>query len=123
MVFEQILTIGYWMALVISSILGMIAIIIGIEIVHERPSVVQAFIVSALANIITSLGILGIIATFLPLPYAYFIISAIIWILLIKFFFPVNWQHAIIIGIVGFAIMEAFDFFGITSQLIAMIRF
>jgi hypothetical protein len=115
--FEQIFMLGYWISLLLSTILGMIAIFIGIKIVHERPSIPQVFLVSLLVNLLTSLGILGILSALLPIPYAYYLVCILIWILAIKFFFPISWQHAAMIGIVGFGISIMFDLLGITSAL------
>ncbi|MEM5785095.1 MAG: hypothetical protein QXY29_02725 [Candidatus Aenigmatarchaeota archaeon] len=120
--FEEILTLGYWTSLIILSLITMIALIIGMKIINRKPSITQSFLVSLIINILTTLGILGMFSAVFPIPYVYYIISLLVWIGLIKFFFPLHWKEAAIIGFIGFIIIFIFDFFGIYFLLSSIIK-
>lgn len=116
--FEEFLNLSYLIYLLISSLLGMVAIYIGVRIAHELTYVPRAFFVALIANLITVLGILGILMSYFPIPFAYYILSAVIWVLLIKFFYkPLNFKHAIIIGMVAFVLVEIFSILGLAALI------
>ena len=111
MVLEQFLTLGFWSHIVISSIIGAIAIYLAVKITKEVPSIIKAFLVAIVANVIAFLGIMGIVSAFLPIPYALEIVSIIIWILLVKFFFKMGLIHAIMVGVIAFVISYVISIF------------
>lgn len=117
--FEEFLNLSYLVYLLISSILGMIAIYIGVRVAHEPTYIPRAFFVALIANFITVLGILmSYLMAFFPIPFAYYILSAVIWVLLVKFFYqPLNFKHAIIIGTVAFVLVEIFSMLGLAALI------
>lgn len=115
MAFEQFLTIGFWIYIIISSIISAIAIYIGVKITKEVPDIMRAILVAVIANIVAVIGILGVVANLVPIPFAYIILSALIWILLIKFFFKMKLMNAIVVGLIAFVVTYAMSFFGITA--------
>lgn len=99
-------SISQWIMLFVSSILGAIAIYIGVKITREPPHIFHAFLVALTANILTWFGIAGLIASYLPIPYAYLFAQLIVWIILIKLFYrPLYFSHTIAIGAIAFLLM------------------
>ena len=115
MAFEELMTVGFWSYMAISSVISAIAIYVGSKLMKTNVSVVRAFVVAIAANVISYFGIMGIVAGLLPIPFAYMIASALVWILLIKFILNTNFMHAVVIGIVAFVVSYVLGLAGITT--------
>ena len=66
----------------------------------------RAFIVVLLANIINLIGVVGFLSPFIGgIPFIGIILPLLIWIILLKVFFEdMSFLHAIIVGVVFFAL-------------------
>jgi|YelNatPaOPRAMG01_1025707.scaffolds.fasta_scaffold201036_1 hypothetical protein len=96
--------------LFLSTLIGGIFLIIIVEILgkkfKEKVHVANAFLVVLIINIINILGVIGFIYPLISFaPFISTILPIIIWILLIKIFFKeMKFTHAIIVGIIGYAL-------------------
>jgi hypothetical protein len=108
----SVFDLGHLLSLLVPTALATVALILAIELVHERPHLLRAFALAFLANY----SIPFISATFdlAAIPFGFYIINALLWILLVKiFFFRVSLRHAVLIGTMGYGINLAFIFFGL----------
>lgn len=95
---------------IVSTIIGGIVLLILVEIIGKKfkegihPA--NAFLVVLIINIINLLGIIALIASFISfVPFLPVILPVLIWIILIKLFFKeMKFSHAILVGIIGWAI-------------------
>ena len=111
--------IDFLISTLISTILGTLALLVAINIVHERPNYLMAFLASGVANFLPPF-ILSFI--YLPIPNFFMILGALVWILVIKLFFGISWKHSIMIGILGYGINFALNILGVPG-LIKLIIF
>lgn len=105
---------GTWInmgiTLIASTIVGGIVLILILSTFgkawHERIPVARAFLVILAINLITQLGIVGLISGFVPGGgMALHIVSLLLWIGLIKVFFSaMRTSHAAVVGIVGYVV-------------------
>jgi hypothetical protein len=83
------------------------------KLFHEPPQLSHALLVATLANF-QNYFIPFLIYLF-PIPYAFQLVPAIFWILLIKLFYPnLDLKHVIIIGLLCFATHTLFEVYGIS---------
>lgn len=105
---------GTWInmgiTLIASTIVGGIVLILILETFgkawHEKVPVARAFLVVLVINLITQLGIVGLISGFVPGGgMALHIVNLLIWIGLIKVFFSaMRISHAAVVGIVSYIV-------------------
>lgn len=96
--------------LILSTIIGGIVILLLVEIFgkkfKEKVSPINAFLVVLIINIINMLGVTGFIMPYISfIPFLGLLLPALIWILLVKLFFSeMKITHAVMVGIIGFAL-------------------
>jgi hypothetical protein len=96
--------------LILSTIIGGIVLLIIVEIFgkkfKEKIHPANAFLVVLIINIINLLGVTALIMPMLSsIPFLAVILPVIIWVVLIKLFFKeMKFTHAILVGIVGYAL-------------------
>jgi hypothetical protein len=121
--------IGLLFNLIISTVAGGLIFMAVVKILEvklgDNVGLMRPFLVVFVINIINMLGIIGIIMPFLDaLPYVKLIIivlPALIWIMLTKVLIPdMNITHALLIGIIGYA-LSIFFFPIITVALAAAV--
>jgi len=105
---------SYWISLgvtlfvstIITGILLVVVLMMTSRQTGEQTKVANAFIVILLINAINIFGIMGLMLSFVAaVPLAGFIFPIMVWVLFIKLFFRnLDWLHAIVIGVVSFAI-------------------
>jgi len=93
--------------LIISTIVGGIVILLLLEVIGkawgEKIKPVNAFLLVIVINIVNLLGVMAFIAPYVP--FAGLLLPIIVWIVLVKVFFKeMSLLHAVITGIVGYAI-------------------
>lgn len=113
-IYDQILGISTsqdWAALginlLLSTLIGGIVIIALLAIASrafgDRIKLPNAFLMVLLINLINLFGILAFLSPLVPM--AGLILPVLVWILLTKAFFSeMSWKHALIIGIIGYAL-------------------
>jgi hypothetical protein len=95
---------------IVSTIIGGIVLLILVEIVGKKFSEevhpANAFLVALIINIINIPIIFGLISSFLSfIPFLPVILPVLIWIILIKVFFrEMEITHAILVGVIGWAL-------------------
>jgi hypothetical protein len=96
--------------LILSTIIGGIVLLIIVEIFgkkfKEKIHPANAFLVVLIINIINLLGVTALVMPMLSsIPYLAVILPVIIWVVLIKLFFKeMKFTHAILVGVVGYAL-------------------
>ncbi len=105
---------GLWINLiiylVISTAIGgaLLIAVLGVfnRIYGEMLDYKRAFLVVLVANLINIIGIAGLLSGILgAVPFVGIIIPVVIWVLLLKLFFEdMSFLHALIVGVVFFAI-------------------
>lgn len=105
------------LSLVISTVLSTLALIVAINFVREKSDYLMSFLVAFLANLSALLPSF----IYLPIPYFFFVIGILIWILLVKLFFKVSWLHSVMIGVLGYAINFALGILGVPGLIILII--
>lgn len=105
---------GFWISIITNLVIGTIVggilliVILGVfnRIYGEMLDYKRAFIVVLLANIINLVGVAGLLSSILaPIPLIGLILPILIWVLLLKLFFEdMSFLHALITGVVFFAV-------------------
>ena len=96
--------------LILSTVIGGIVLLVIVEIFgkkfKEKIHPANAFLVVLIINIINLIGVTAFIMPMLSsIPFLAVILPVIIWIVLIKLFFKeMKFTHAILVGIVGYAL-------------------
>ncbi len=96
--------------LILSTIIGGIVLLILVEIFgkkfKESVHPVNAFVVVLIINIINLLGVTAFIMPYISsVPLVGVILPAVIWVVLIKLFFKeMKITHALLVGIIGYAL-------------------
>ena len=93
--------------IILSTIVGGLILVLILGVLGrewgERVKVGNAFIVVLIINIINLFGVIGFISPYISTFVI--ILPLVIWILLIKAFFgELSFLHAIIVGLIGFAV-------------------
>jgi hypothetical protein len=98
------------MNLILSTLIGGIVLLVIVEIFgkkfKEKIHPVNAFLVVLIINIINLLGVVALISPYVSfIPMITWVLPILIWVILIKMFFKeMKFSHAIITGIIGFAL-------------------
>jgi len=92
--------------LIMNTIVGgiVIAIVLAVlnRVLGESMEIPRGFLMVLIINIINMLGIMGLMAVF---PLAGLILPVLVWIILAKAFFrELSITHAVIVGVVGYAV-------------------
>lgn len=110
------LDINYFISLLVPTLVGAIALLIAMEIVHERPHYGRALIVAFLANYTVPIAFSMFGSYFSSIPYGFYVLGILVWIVLVKLFFiSMPLKHAVWIGILGYGINMGFSIFGLPS--------
>ncbi len=104
---------GYWLNLgidvLLSTIVGGLVMVVILEIVSKKwgepVRVANIFLLVLLVKVI-NIFVLGFLISYVAfIPFSYILIPLLIWIGLVKLFFSeMSAMHAVIVGVVGFAI-------------------
>jgi len=120
---------GYWLNLginiLLSTIVGGLVMVVILEILSrswsESIRIANVFLLVLFVNIINTF-ILGFLIPYVAfIPFSYILVPLLIWIGLIKLFFKeMSFMHAVVVGIVGFAISTVLmpSIVGMLSQFI-----
>lgn len=96
--------------LILSTIIGGVVLLILVEVFgkkfKEKVHPANAFLVVLIINIINLVGVTALIMPYISfVPFLGVILPALIWIILIKLFFKeMKFTHAVLVGIIGFAL-------------------
>jgi hypothetical protein len=96
--------------IILSTIVGGIVLLLLVEVVgkkfSEEVNPINAFLVVLIINLINLLGVMGILIGILSfVPFLPMILPVLIWIAMIKLFFKeMSFSHAVIVGVIGFAL-------------------
>jgi hypothetical protein len=113
---------SYLFSLLIPTALATVALIIAVELVHERPHILRAFILAFIANYSVPFFSMIFGTYFATIPFGFYIINMLLWITLVKlFFFRVSLWHAVLIGALGYGINLAFIFFGLDKLVLKIL--
>lgn len=112
------LDLSYFISLLVPTIIGAIALIMAIEILHERPHPARAFFVAFLANYLGPSIVSFFEPQFFFLPFGLFVIDILFWIVLIKLFFrEISLYHSVGVGILCYIIKFVLIWIGLSSLI------
>lgn len=111
---------GEAVLLLISSLIGTAIIYLWMKIFHEPPHPGHAFGVALLANLQNYF--VPFLALMIPIPYAFQLIPVLLWVLLIRIFYPeLDWKHAFAIGLLSYGANSLLQGTGIVEIIQRMI--
>lgn len=115
---------GEILLVLISTLLSTVIIYFWMRIFHEPPKPGHAFFVALIANLQNYF--IPFLIFLLPIPYAFQVLPALVWILLIRLFYSnLDWKHAIIIALLSYGAHAFLESYGLarTIQQMIPIRF
>ncbi|MFB6076307.1 MAG: hypothetical protein ABEK17_04135 [Candidatus Aenigmatarchaeota archaeon] len=118
------LDISYYISLLVPTIVATVALLIAIEILHERPHYIRAFVVAFIANYTTPFAYSFFGSQLSGIPYGFYIIGILVWIILIKIFFRMMpLKHVVYVGVLGYGInigLSMLGLYGLVRSLLKM---
>ena len=103
---------------IISVIFGTIALLAAASIMREKANYLMAFLAGGVAILLPPV-IMSFV--YLPIPYYFIILSAVIWVLAVKIFLRLSWRNSLIIGIFGYIINFAVNILGLPGLVTMLI--
>lgn len=111
---------GEILLVLISTLIGAAIIYFWMKIFHEPPHPGHAFFVALVANLQNYF--LPFLAFLLPIPYAFQVLPALLWIFLIRIFYSkMGWKHAIAIALLSYGAHALLESIGVARMIQAVI--
>ncbi len=99
--------------LIISFAMSSIALIASVSLLRSSPNYPRSLLVAFLATMANYFLPL----VYIPMPYSSIILGVLVWVILIKLFLRISWEHSITIGMLAYGINFALEIIGIPGLI------